>query len=115
LIIVAGVGVPYTIARRATEQARELGFPHGVRKRRDSYEENDEIWTVFDRDAHPQFDEAVKLCEQNRVGVARSNPCFELWLILHEADYDKPDGSHTPCRLIYGRFAPSTTRPRESC
>jgi hypothetical protein len=94
LIIVAGAGVPYTIAKDATEQARELRFPHGVRKQRDSYEENDEIWAVFDRDAHPQFDEAVKLCERSRVGVARSNPCFELWLILHHADYDKPDGSH---------------------
>jgi RloB-like protein len=32
----------------------------------------------------------VALCIRSRVGVARSNPCFELWLILHEADFDKP-------------------------
>jgi hypothetical protein len=27
-------------------------------------------------------------------GVARSNPCFEIWLILHETDFHRPDGRH---------------------
>ncbi len=34
------------------------------------------------------------MCEAAGVGVGRSNPCFEVWLILHEAEYDKPDGRH---------------------
>ena len=33
-------------------------------------------------------------CEEQNVGVARSNPCFELWLILHQQDYDKPEDRH---------------------
>lgn len=33
------------------------------------------------------------VCEQNGVRVARSNPCFELWLILHETDHDRPESS----------------------
>ena len=33
-------------------------------------------------------------CEEQNVGVGRSNPCFELWLILHEQDYDKPNDRH---------------------
>ena len=57
-----------------------------------SFEEKDEVWAVFDRDEHPQFEEAVRLCEQNGVKVGRSNPCFEVWLILHLRDWDKPDG-----------------------
>lgn len=32
------------------------------------------------------------LCEANGIGVGRSNPCFEVWLILHIEAYDKPDG-----------------------
>ena len=27
----------------------------------------------------------------NGIGVARSNPCFEVWLILHLVDYDLQD------------------------
>ena len=49
------------------------------------------MWAVFDRDEHPEFEQAVQLCEQSGVGVARSNPCFELWLILHEKDYNRPN------------------------
>ena len=26
--------------------------------------------------------------------LARSDPCFELWLILHEQDYDRPCDRH---------------------
>ncbi len=87
-----GVGVPITIAERAIE------FEKQVRSRRmhqeNSFEENDKVWAVFDRDEHDRHDEAVDLCEQNGIGVARSNPCFEVWLILHDKDYDRPDGRH---------------------
>ena len=52
------------------------------------------LTAVFDRDEHPNFDEAVALCVASPVGVARSNPCFEVWLILHKMDFDRPDGRH---------------------
>ena len=29
------------------------------------------------------------MCESNGIRVARSDPCFELWIILHERDYDR--------------------------
>ena len=37
---------------------------------------------------HSIFSDAVNDCKQNGIKVGRSNPCFELWLILHEQDYD---------------------------
>ena len=80
-----------TIATEAVEFAQSLGLTTKSRRRKNSFEKNDEVWAVFDRDEHPKFDEAVSLCESNGLGVARSNPCFELWLILHERDYDRPD------------------------
>ena len=91
-----GVGVPYTIAEKAVERARALGLAPKSRGKgkKDSYEERDQVWAVFDRDDHPRFDEAVRECEKQNVGVGRSNPCFELWLILHEQDYDKPNDRH---------------------
>ena len=86
-----GVGVPMTIAREAVKFAKSGGLTNNSRRKKNSFEENDEVWAVFDRDEHPNFDDAVSLCQANSVGVARSNPCFELWLILHEKDYDRPD------------------------
>ncbi len=85
--IVGAAGVPMTIAERAAEEANARGHR---RRKRDSFEEDDEIWAVFDRDRHPHFKDAVQRCEDHGVGVARSDPCFELWLILHERDYDRP-------------------------
>ena len=82
--IVGAAGVPMTIAEKAVEEANRR------RGRRDSFEKDDQVWAVFDRDQHPRFDEAVKQCEQHDIGVTRSDPCFELWLILHERDYDRP-------------------------
>ncbi len=74
-----------TIAQKAAEHKA------GPRRKKDSYEENDEVWAVFDRDEHPAHDPAVRLCGDKKIGVARSNPCFEVWLVLHVREYDRPD------------------------
>ena len=83
-----GVGVPYTIAQRAAERADQLDLGRGRRRPKDSFAERDQVWAVFDRDEHPKYPEAVELCRNRGIRVARSDPCFELWLILHEQDYD---------------------------
>ena len=44
------------------------------------------IWCVFDRDEHPLVEEAKALAATNGILVAFSNPCFELWLLLHYQD-----------------------------
>jgi hypothetical protein len=59
-----------------------------------SFEENDEVWAVFDRDEHPKYLEAIDLCKRHGVGVGRSDPCFELWLVLHFEEFDKFVGRH---------------------
>lgn len=87
--IVPGVGVPMTIAEMAVERAKLEGIGKKVGRKKNSFEKKDEIWAIFDRDEHPQFEDAVNKCEKNGIEVGRSNPCFELWLILHEQDYDQ--------------------------
>lgn len=87
--VIKGVGAPMTITERAKEaikSQRSRGNNH--------YEKNDEVWVVFDKDEHPRFEEAVQMCEAVGIGVARSNPCFELWLILHVRDFDGPRDRH---------------------
>ena len=87
--IVARGDVPYTLAKNAVKRAKDEGLTPNSRRRKNSFEKNDEIWAVFDRDDHPRFKEAITLCRQSGIQVGRSNPCFEVWLILHEKDYDK--------------------------
>ena len=91
---VPGVGVPLTIAKTAVDWAADAGLTMRRNRARDPYAAEDQVWAVFDRDEHPQFEEAVRFCEQNGVHVARSNPCFEVWLILHHEDCHKPLTSH---------------------
>lgn len=55
----------------AREAARRRGRPHN------------QIWCVFDRDEHPYFARAVDLANRNDINLAISNPCIELWFILH--------------------------------
>ena len=92
--IESGVGVPHTIAEKAAAFARKN------RRKKDSFEQGDEVWAVFDRDVHPHFQDAVRLCEQKGIKVGRSNPCFEVWLILHEQDYTQPNSRHQVQKVL---------------
>ena len=52
--------------------------------------EVDEVWCIFDVESpqnHPNLKEAVALARDRGVKVAISNPCFELWLLLHFQDH----------------------------
>lgn len=44
-----------------------------------------QIWCVFDRDSFPagNFNEAFRVARENRIRIAYSNQCFELWYFLH--------------------------------
>lgn len=46
----------------------------------------DQYWCVFDIDVHPHVMEAVQLAAQHGIEVAYSNPCIELWFVLHFRD-----------------------------
>lgn len=47
----------------------------------------DEIWCVFDKDDHPAYAQARSDARDVGIGVAFSNPCFELWLLWHDRDH----------------------------
>jgi hypothetical protein len=63
--------------------------------------EIDEFWCVFDVEwprNHPGLRTAIEKAERNGVKVAVSNPCFELWLILHFKDSSAWLDSDDACR-----------------
>ncbi|MFA6450836.1 MAG: RloB family protein [bacterium] len=47
---------------------------------------NENVWCVFDRDQHLTCDAAIIMANDNGFGVAFSNPCIELWYLLHFQD-----------------------------
>lgn len=89
IVIEGGCGTPMSVVGRASELS-----PRGKRRHVEGFEKRDEIWVVFDRDEHPYFFEAINRAKSLRIGVAYSNPCFELWFILHFEDWNKPMDRH---------------------
>ena len=72
-------------------------------------EDDDELWIVIDRDRWHErmLSQIAQLCAQNpHLNFCMSNPCFELWLLLHLEDvrkYDEP----TTTALIANRKSSS--------
>ena len=102
LVEATGVGgVPSTVADEAIRHAKVLRRDLRSRAdRRSSFEEADQVWVVFDQDRHPNVPSVVRRCRDSKVEVAYSNPCFELWLVLHLEPYDRPaEGSDVQARL----------------
>lgn len=58
-------------AAAAAKEAEDSRQPHAA------------VWAVFDRDEHLSVAAALDCARANGVRVAFSNPCFELWLLLH--------------------------------
>jgi RloB-like protein len=72
-------GTPATLVAQALVAQRE-GVRAAKKGRGDTY---DEIWCVFDIDEHPNVRAAIADAAQQGIGVAVSNPCIELWFLLH--------------------------------
>ena len=70
----------------------------------------DSFWAVFDRDKHPRFDEAVNLAEGNDIRLAISDPCFELWCVLHYQQHDAPC-TCDECAHVLRELSPEYRRP----
>ncbi len=47
-------------------------------------DKDDEVWCVFDVDDNEEnIQEAVEMARENNIKIALSNPCFEIWFLLH--------------------------------
>jgi len=71
-------GVPLTLVQLAAERKKDS--------------EIDECWCIFDVEwpkHHPNLNEAFSLAQKKGVNLAVSNPCFEVWLILHLKEHSR--------------------------
>jgi hypothetical protein len=92
---IPGVGVPGTVVAEAIKARKR----HRSRQT-DSYSKKDEFWVAFDCDDHPNLGNAMQSARQNKVSIAYSNPCIELWGILHFMDQNAPISSADAQRTL---------------
>ncbi len=50
----------------------------------------DELWLVIDKDRWPEgaLSDILTQCSQKKYSLIVSNPCFEIWLLLHRASFN---------------------------
>lgn len=81
LTIARETGVPLTVVTEAIRLKDDA--EQSAKRERDVNLRYDDVWAVFDVDEHPKLAEACELADKNGIQLAVSNPCFELWALLH--------------------------------
>lgn len=72
---------PKTLVEWALEEKKTA--ERLAKRDRDNFSKFDEVWVVCDTDDHPLMAEAKQQATANGIKMAISNPCFELWALLH--------------------------------
>lgn len=91
-------GVPKTLVETAKRYKREAELE--AKRKRDDNLSYDAVWCVFDVDVHPGVPDAVQMARDNGIDLAISNPCFELWLLLHFRDSPGMQSPHRVQRML---------------
>lgn len=68
------------------DRARQHTKQNKRAKHRTRTPDFDEIWCVFDVDEHLHVKRAQQEAKDSGIRTVVSNPCFELWLLLHKQD-----------------------------
>lgn len=91
-------GVPVTVVRAAIAERALL---QEKARRTPAHERVPfSVWAVFDRDEH-NVEAAFDLAKANKIGLAFSNPCFEIWPLLHlNLGYGSQEGRHQVQRRL---------------
>lgn len=76
---------PLKLVRGATQ--RKLEAQRDAKRFKDEFLRFDEVWCVFDVDDHKTLEAARVEAQKADVAIAVSNPCFELWILLHFSDH----------------------------
>jgi len=74
-------GVPHTLVHEAKRRKNDADA--AAKRERDENLRYEEVWIAFDVDEHPKVAETLDMAKANGIQVAMSNPCIELWLLLH--------------------------------
>lgn len=93
-------GAPRTLVQHASDVVKAA---RRRTRREDANLGYDEVWCVFDVDEHPGIPDATQQAKANGIRLAISNPCFELWLLIHFRDQNswvERDRLKSACRQL---------------
>jgi RloB-like protein len=94
-------GAPMTLVAAAIAERKH----HLAETKRGRGTGFDEYWCIFDVDEHPQLDRALSLAHDNDINIALSNPCLELWFVLHaepQTAFIGRDAIQRRCKTLFG-------------
>ena len=91
-------GVPLTVVKRAIDLESQANAE--AKENRDDDRKYDDVWCVFDVDEHPHLNEALELAKKSEMKVALSNPCVELWALLHFQEQNQQIHRHDVQRAL---------------
>jgi hypothetical protein len=103
-------GTPMALVKRAIDAKKK----NERAQKRGGGRSHDEVWCVFDVDEHHDLKQAATLAREHGIHVAISNPCIELWFLLHfepqtafidRHDVQEKAREHTKCRKALSESA----------
>lgn len=124
---VGGVGDPLQVVEHAVRLKKDA--LKAAKQQKDDNLAYDQVWCVFDVDDFTRIPAALEAAARAKVQVAVSNPCFEVWPLLHFAystaylsSNDAPERlrNYMPgydkildCELLHGRFEKAKSAARK--
>lgn len=100
--IIKGAGVPYTLVEKCIDKKRELK----TCGRKDTIQRRSSVWAVFDVDEHPKLIDAVNLAKKHQINFSISNPCIEIWGMMHLSIYQRPLSRHEAQSVLAAAMPP---------
>ena len=95
----------FSSPKEIVSRAKALKDEADKKGKKDPFEKYDAVWCFFDRDDHHFVEEARITARDNSINVAFSDPCFELWLLLHFRDHTAHIQRHPIHRLCEAQMA----------
>jgi len=96
VVIYGAAGDPKRVVDKAVGEKKE----NDARNKSQGIVAADTVWAVFDRDEHRKIPEAMQKATQNGIGIAFSNPNFELFLLLHFEPLNREEHREKVTRLL---------------
>ncbi|MCD9143917.1 RloB family protein [Streptomyces albireticuli] len=105
----ANPAVTVRIRTKPCSPAQLIAYAAGERDR--AGDDFDQVWCVFDVDEY-EVGCAVTRARREGIEVAVSNPCFELWLVLHFCDHKAHVGTYRELLPYLKRYVPAYDKAR---
>ncbi|MDT0548235.1 RloB family protein [Streptomyces lonegramiae] len=64
----------------------------------------DQVWCVVDVDEYQDLESAMRCASENNVELVVSNPCFEIWLLLHHTHHHTWVADYKALKILLKKY-----------